>query len=43
MKVNLQIELLLGETTVADSKFLVNKFDCEYRLRSLEWCCFLDA
>lgn len=43
VKVNLQVELLLGETTMADSKFLVNKFDCEDRLRSMERCCFLDA
>ena len=43
MKIDLQIELLLGETTMADSEFLVNKFDCEDGLLGMEWCCFLNA
>lgn len=43
MKVYLQIELLLRETTMADSKLLVNEFDGKDRLGSMERCCFLDA
>ena len=43
MKINLQIELFLSETTVPNSKFLINKLDREDGLRSVERRCFLDA
>ena len=37
MKIYLQVELLLGETSMSDGKFLVNKFDSKDGLRSVEW------
>ena len=43
MKIYLQVELLLGETSMSDGKFLMNKFDSKDGLRSMERCCFLNA
>ena len=43
MKIYLQIELLLSKTTLPDSKFFVDEFDCENRLGGMEWYGFLDA
>ena len=43
VKTNLEIQLFLSETTMADCKIFVNEFDGELRLWGMEWCRFLDA
>ena len=43
MKTDLEIQLFLGETTMTDSKILVDELDGEERLGGMEWCRFLDA
>ena len=43
MEIYLEVELFLSETTMPDSEFPVNEFDCEEGLRGMEGYCFLDA
>ena len=43
MEIYLQIKLLLGETTMANSEFLVDEFDRKDGLWSMDWYGFLDA
>lgn len=43
MKADLQVKLLFRKPAMADCKVLVDKFDCEDRLRSMQRRCLLDA
>ena len=43
VKTDLEIQLFLRETTMADCEIFVNEFDGEVGLRGMEWCRFLDA
>ena len=43
VKTDLEIQLFLSETTMADCKIFVNEFNGEVRLGCVKWCRFLYA
>ena len=43
VETDLEIQLFLSETTMADCKIFVNEFDGEVRPWGMEWCRFLNA